>query len=270
QQAGVSQAVVVARDDGAGGRRLVGYVVADKSDKSDKSDEPVRLDPSALRMAVAARLPDYMVPSAVVVLDGLPLTPNGKLDRRALPEPERGAGRLHRAARTAAEAILCELYAEVLRLPRVGIDDNFFELGGDSIVSIQLVSRARRAGLLLTPRQVFAHQTVEALAVAAGAVTDRGAALGGAEAAQLAVGVVPATPIMGWLRERGGPLSRFSQGLLLRVPAGVTVTHLVAALAAVLEHHDALRLRLSVTGSPAAAGDAGWRLEVMPAGFVSA
>src|SRR6185312_9844436 len=97
----------------------------------------VTLDPLALRSAVADRLPDHMVPSAIVVLERLPLTPNGKLDRRALPEPERGAGRAHRAARTPAEAILCELYAQLLGLPRVGVDDNFFELGGDSIVSIQ-------------------------------------------------------------------------------------------------------------------------------------
>ena len=140
---------------------------------------------------------------------------------------------------------------EVLGLPRVGIDDNFFELGGDSIVSIQLVSRARRAGLLLTPRAVFQHQTVAALAAAAGAVSKPRAEPSGAEAAAAAIGVLPATPIMRWLRERGGPLARFSQGLLLQVPAGVRQAHLVAALAAVLEHHDALRLRLSVTGSPA-------------------
>src|SRR6185503_9279665 len=164
QQAGVSQAVVVARDDGAGGRRLVGYVVADKSDKSDKSDEPVRLDPSALRMAVAARLPDYMVPSVLVVLDGLPLTPNGKLDRRALPEPELGSGQLHRPPRTPQEAILCELYAEVLGLPRVGIDDDFFELGGHSLLATRLISRIRAVlSVEVSIRSLFEAPSVAAL-----------------------------------------------------------------------------------------------------------
>src|SRR5476651_2263475 len=105
-----------------------------------------------------------MVPSALVVLERLPLTPNGKLDRRALPEPELGSPHSHRAPRTPQETILCGLFAEVLGLERVGIDDNFFERGGDSIVSIQLVSRARRAGLSISPRMVFQHQTVEALA----------------------------------------------------------------------------------------------------------
>src|SRR5205085_6171615 len=122
---------------------LVGYVVAAAG---------AAVDVGALRAALGRELPDYMVPSALVVLDRLPLTPNGKLDRRALPEPELGAGRVHRAARTPREELLCGLFAEVLGVERVGIGDNFFELGGDSIVSIQLVSRARRAGLAIPAR----------------------------------------------------------------------------------------------------------------------
>ena len=94
------------------------------------------------------------MPAAFVVLDALPLTPNGKLDRKALPAPQR-QGESYRAPRTPQEQILCDLFAEVLALPRVGIDDHFFALGGDSILSILLVSRARRAGLELTPRDVF-------------------------------------------------------------------------------------------------------------------
>src|SRR5260370_16623326 len=104
-----------------------------------------------------------MVPSAIVVLDRLPLTSNGKLDRGALPAPQVRAGVL-RFARNPREELLCALFAEVLGLERVGIDDNFFALGGDSIVSIQLVSRARKAGLAITPRAVFEHQTVAGLA----------------------------------------------------------------------------------------------------------
>ena len=236
-QAGVSQAAVIARQDGAGGQRLIGYVVAASG---------AALDTSALRAALARQLPDYMVPSALVVLERLPLTPNGKLDRRALPEPELGASHSHRAPRTPQEAILCSLFAEVLGVERVGIDDNFFERGGDSIVSIQLVSRARRAGLSITPRMVFQHQTVEALAAAAGVVAEPSSALSEADRARLAVGGLPATPIMRWLKERGGPLDGFSQSMLLRVPAGLSQQHLTAALAAVLDHHDALRLRLTL------------------------
>ena len=258
-QPGVSQAAVIARRDGTGGQRLIGYVVGTTG---------AALDIAALRAALSRQLPDYMVPSALMVLERLPLTPNGKLDRRALPEPELGSSHSHRAPRTPQEAILCGLFAEMLGLERIGLDDNFFERGGDSIVSIQLVSRARRAGLSITPRMVFQHQTVEALAAAAGVVTEPAAsALSEAERARLAVGVLPPTPIMRWLKERGGPLDGFSQSMLLRVPAGLSQQHLTAALAAVLDHHDALRLRLSWCRSRA---DAEWRLEVMPPGSVAA
>src|ERR1700726_4432148 len=149
-RAGVGQAAVIARAGGPGGeRRLVGYVVPRAG---------ARLDASALRGHLSGRLPDYMVPWEYVVLDRLPLTPNGKLDRRALPAPAPRADALRRAPRTPQEEILCALFAEVLGLERVGIEENFFALGGDSIVSMQLVSRARNAGLLITPRAVFAHQ----------------------------------------------------------------------------------------------------------------
>ncbi|HKN42180.1 MAG TPA: condensation domain-containing protein, partial [Sphingomicrobium sp.] len=141
-----------------------------------------------------------------------------------------------------------------------GIADNFFELGGDSIVSIQLVSRARKAGLVITPRAVFQYQTVEALAAVAAFVEKRASTL-----PDIATGALPLTPIMHWLLERGGPIDHFNQAMLLQVPAGVHEDHLIAAVQAVLDHHDALRLRLiaSVHG-------ADFSLEVLPAGLVEA
>ena len=119
-----------------------------------------------------------MVPSAIVVLGSLPLTANGKLDRRALPAPDL-TPQVVRAPRTPQEEVLCGLYAEVLGVERVGIDDNFFALGGDSIMSIQLVSRARKAGLEITPRAVFQHQTVEALAASARVIAAPAFGVGG-------------------------------------------------------------------------------------------
>ena len=155
RHAAVSQAVVVARDDGAGGRRLVGYVVGALGLAAGRPGlswvEPGCLGRHCvgrLRGLLQQRLPEHMVPSALVVLERLPLTANGKLDRRALPAPElRGSG-LRRGPRTPQEEILWGCLREVLGVERVGVDDNFFELGGDSIVSIQLVSRARRRGLV--------------------------------------------------------------------------------------------------------------------------
>ena len=138
RQAGVSQAVVVARGDGGAGPRLVGYVVA-----AAQHGTAVSVDALGLRAALSQVLPDYMVPSALVVLDRLPLTPNGKLDRRALPSPELGPSTAHRAPRTPQEEILCGLFAEVLGVERVGIDDNFFELGGHSLLATRLISRVR-------------------------------------------------------------------------------------------------------------------------------
>ncbi|MFD8385783.1 amino acid adenylation domain-containing protein [Streptomyces sp. NPDC059679] len=150
----VAQAVVVAREDPAG-RRLVAYV-------SPAAD--ARPDPAALRGRVAAALPDHMVPAAVVVLDRLPVTPSGKLDRAALPAPDFSGTPASRAPRTAVEERLCALFAQALKVERVGIDDSFFDLGGDSISSVKLVTLAHADGLDMAPRDVFTHKTVAALA----------------------------------------------------------------------------------------------------------
>src|SRR5262245_56398469 len=226
RHADVTQAAVIAREDVPGNKRLVAYVVGTAG-------------PAALRAHLAARLPDYMVPSAFVTLGKLPLTANGKLDRKALPAPDLTPAQARRLPHTPQEELLCTLFAEVLGLERIGIDDNFFELGGHSLMSIQLVSRARQAGLVTTPRAVFEHQTVAALAAAAKLIEEAPPIL-----PDVAIGAMPATPIMHWLAERGGPIERFYQAMLLQVPAGVREDHLVGAMQAVLDHHDALRLRL--------------------------
>ncbi|XCW06145.1 amino acid adenylation domain-containing protein [Streptomyces sp. HUAS MG47] len=160
---GIAQAAVLAREDHRGVKRLVAYLVGD----GDHTDTEAAV--SAARAHVADTLPDHMAPSAVVVLDGpLPLTPNGKLDSRALPEPRWTALSGADAPAGPVETALAALFADVLGLPSVGVHDSFFELGGDSIVAIQLVNRAREAGLALTPRDVFRLRTVAALARVAG------------------------------------------------------------------------------------------------------
>jgi len=178
-----------------------------------------------------------MVPAAVLVLERLPLTPNGKLDRRALPKPEFKA-LSYRGPRTPQEEILCGLFAETLKLPRVGLDDNFFELGGDSIVSIQLVSRARKQGWIITPRDIFQHQTAEALAGVAKAVEQT------VVVRESGSGELPAIPIIRWLLERRGSWQSFNQSSAVEVPAGSTREQVERALEAVLEVHDALRLQM--------------------------
>jgi aryl carrier-like protein len=117
-----------------------------------------------LRPHVASLLPEYMVPAAFVWLDKFPVLSNGKLDRAALPEPDYSAMLTSRPPRTETEKSLVTIFAEILDLPALGIDDDFFTLGGDSIVAMQLVSRARATGLAVTPRRLFQHRTVAALA----------------------------------------------------------------------------------------------------------
>jgi amino acid adenylation domain-containing protein/non-ribosomal peptide synthase protein (TIGR01720 family) len=225
----VGRVAVVAREDQPGTRRLVAYVVPAGGGAADEA---------GLRQHAAGALPEYMVPAAVVSLDSLPVTVNGKLDHAALPAPDFAGLAGQRAPATAAEELWCGLFAQVLGLDRVGAGDSFFTLGGDSIMSMQLVARARRAGLVVTPRQVFEHKTPAALAAEAAPV--RGAAAQDMAAA----GVVPATPAMARLAGRGGPVGRFCQWAVIVVPAGAALGALDAAVRAVADRHDVLRARL--------------------------
>ena len=145
---------MIAREDRPGDKRLVGYVVGGSA----------TLDAAGIRAQLAERLPAYMVPAAVVVLEALPLTANGKLDTRALPAPEYADADHYRAPDSAVEEILAGIYAEVLGVEHVGIDDSFFDLGGDCLSAMQVVTRARAAGLTFRPRDIFVEQTVARLA----------------------------------------------------------------------------------------------------------
>ncbi|SNX62135.1 non-ribosomal peptide synthase protein (TIGR01720 family)/amino acid adenylation domain-containing protein [Streptomyces sp. TLI_55] len=222
---GVERAVAVVRDG-----RLVGYVVGAGADGDD------------VRAHAAGRLPEYMVPSAVVVLDAFPLTVNGKVDRAALPVPEGVAG-AGRAPVTAGERVLCGLFAELLGVERVGAEESFFELGGDSITAMLLVSRARRAGLVVSARQVHELRTPARLAAVAGAV---GGAVEGVRPVDSAVGEVPLTPVMREVLDRVGAdgVRGVVQSMVVEAPAGLDEVALRGAVAALVERHEVLRARL--------------------------
>ncbi|MCA1682338.1 MAG: condensation domain-containing protein, partial [Actinobacteria bacterium] len=243
----VSEAAVIAREDHPGHQRLVAYLVPATATIPSTT---------TLRAVLKQTLPDYMIPAAFVELDQLPLSPSGKVDRRALPAPDFTAAvdAGYIAPRTEAEMVLADIWAEVLGVAQVGVEDNFFELGGDSILSLQVVSRARRAGLGLLPRDVFMYQTVASLVMGvagvAPAVVEQGPVSG----------VVVLTPIQHWLFETNPVCpERFDQSVLVELAEGLDERALRCAFDAVMEHHDALRMRFEYV-------DGRWRQENMPVG----
>ncbi|MBC7269999.1 MAG: AMP-binding protein, partial [Streptomyces sp.] len=248
---GIAQALVTIRQDGPR-RQLVAYVVP-------APDAPEAPGAGELRGWVAARLPDHMVPAAVVVLDRFPELANGKLDRAALPAPDFSALSGGRAPATPVEEALCAVFAEVLGLERVGADDDFFVLGGDSIVAMQLVGRARARGVRITPRLVFRHRTAAALGGVAGSLTSAGP-----RHEDDGTGTVSLTPVMHWLRELGGPFASYHQAAVVRTPAELDGPGLTAVLQALADRHDMLRSRL------VRASEEDWSLVVPPVGAVDA
>ncbi|MDQ1039010.1 amino acid adenylation domain-containing protein/non-ribosomal peptide synthase protein (TIGR01720 family) [Streptomyces sp. V3I8] len=240
---GVAQAVVTVHENKEGERRLVGYAVPAPGGGGGS------LDAGALRTFLSERLPDFMVPSLFMLLDSLPLTPNGKLDKAALPEPEVTGG-AYQAPRTDAEKALAAIYAEILDRDRIGLDDDFFALGGDSIRSIQVVSRARAQGIEVTPRLMFKHRTVAALAEAAAAGGQSGRSAR-REPAGGGTGWMPLLPVVRQMSEHVGSYDGFAMSMVVDLPAGIDESGLIATLSAVVDHHDILRSRLRVrAGEP--------------------
>ncbi|MGZ5050157.1 MAG: amino acid adenylation domain-containing protein [Methylobacter sp.] len=232
----INEAVVIAREDQPGDKRLAAYLVAANNKAFD-------LD--RLKARLKGTLPDYMVPSAFVLLDSLPLSANGKLDRERLPQPDIGAmsAQNYREPQTPVERVLADIWRDLLAVERVGRHDNFFELGGDSILTIQVVSRARQAEILITPKQLFQNQTLSALALAAGQVQQLSVEQGPV------TGDVPLTPIQQWFFEQNlSNPHHWNQALLLEARPGLTPGIVEAALEHLLKHHDALRMRFRREG----------------------
>ena len=251
---GVGQAAVIAREDRPGDKRLVGYITGSA-------------DPVAVRAALSERLPGYMVPTAVVVLDALPLTVNGKLDRRALPAPDYIDVDRYRAPSTPTEEILVEIYSQVLGLKRVGVDDSFFDLGGDSLSAARLINAINAClSADLPVRAVFETPTVAELAARVGESS------GGREplVAQQRPAVIPlsyAQQRLWFLDQLEGPSPIYNMAVALQITGKLNTDALGAALADVLERHESLRTVFQSTEGvpeqvviPAEEADCGWRV----------
>ncbi|MHA5866960.1 phosphopantetheine-binding protein, partial [Pseudomonas aeruginosa] len=230
----VREALVLALDSPSG-KQLAGYVASAVAEQDEDAQAALR---EALKTHLKQQLPDYMVPAHLLLLASLPLTANGKLDRRALPAPDPALNRqAYEAPRSVLEQQLAGVWREVLNVERVGLGDNFFELGGDSILSIQVVSRARQLGIHFSPRDLFQHQTVQSLAAVARH----------SQASQAEQGPVQGdsalTPIQHWFFDL--PLARrehWNQSLLLQPRQALDLGLLRKSLQRLVEQHDALRL----------------------------
>jgi amino acid adenylation domain-containing protein/non-ribosomal peptide synthase protein (TIGR01720 family) len=232
RHAGVGVAVVTVTADARGGKHLAAYIVADPGKI---------LTPGELREFASERLPDYMVPTWFVPMRSLPSMPNGKVDRGALPPPETVAPEPARAFAPPCNDIeekLASIWAESLGIERVGRHDNFFQLGGDSILSIQVTSRAEAAGIRVSARQLFQHQTIAELARVAGTAPALVAEQG------VITGEAPLTPIQRWFFEQGfAEQHHWNQSILLESARSLAPAIMKRAVEAILKHHDALRMR---------------------------
>ena len=228
EQPAVREAVVQVLD----GKQLVAYVVL-------HAQAPAGAWQTELANQLQLGLPDYMVPNHWVSLERLPLSPNGKLDRKALPRPDISTVQQgYVAPASELEQRLAEIWQQVLGVAQIGVDDNFFALGGDSIISIQVVSRARQAGIAFSPRDLFQHQTIRSLARIAALSTETLVDQG------LATGAVALAPVQQWFFSLDMPQRQhWNQSLLLHPRQPVDAGLLEQALNTLVSHHDALRLR---------------------------
>jgi amino acid adenylation domain-containing protein/non-ribosomal peptide synthase protein (TIGR01720 family) len=260
-QPGVTEAEVIARPDEQGRMRLLGYVVLAKGMASVSADpDPVQ----TWHQALVRALPDYMLPSAIVCLASLPLTPNGKVDRRALPESDQIAtapiGK-DDAPRGDTEQMLAEIWAQALKLDRVGRHDNFFELGGDSILTLQIVARARKRGLNLTAKQLMSLQTIAAMGEVVKVTPQppmparqpsnpaghaRANSNSHTDTDTDAGKPFDLTPIQTWFFEqRFDEPHHWNQSVLLDACADMPLPALREAIGLVVSHHEALRMRFT-------------------------
>lgn len=240
--AGVHDAVVLAvpQGDDPAQLQLVGWCVPGNPAPSVE----------ALREQLKALLPDYLVPAHVLLLERLPLTANGKLDRRALPQPQVQLKR-HVAASTALEEQLLAIWQAVLKRDDIGVEDNFFELGGDSILSLQIIARAKRQGIKLSPRQLFEKQTIAQLAQVAKVAS---AAAKPAAVAQVS-GSMPLLPVQARFFEMAlDQPGHYNQAVMLQPRQALTANIVEQALTLLVDQHDALRLAFNHLGGS-------WRAE---------
>ena len=230
----VREAVVMVREDAPGDRRLVAYLLTAQASPPATGE---------MRSHLQQRLPDYMLPAAFVWLEALPLTSSGKVDRKALPAPDGARPALDGefvAPRSPVEELLASAWAEVLGVAQVGVHDNFFNLGGDSILAIQVISRAQQRGIAFAVRQMFQHQTVAALATVATVAAAPGASQ------EEVRGPVTLTPIVRRFVEQDGvDPHHYNQAVLLDLHEALPLSLIEEALQHLVRHHDALRFRLS-------------------------
>lgn len=236
----IKEAVVEVREYETNSQRLVAYLVS-------REQPPAT---SELRNYLQEKLPQYMIPGIFIFLDSFPLTPNGKIDRRALPIPEIKIDRQFTVTpRNQIESTLVNIWTEVLQVDNIGIDDNFFELGGDSILSLQVIAKARDARIQLTPKQIFQYQTIAYLATVANTTTTQTAEQG------FVTGTFPLTPIQQrFFAQQFLDSHHWNQSVILEV-GNCQPTLLEEAVQHLWEHHDILRSHFFQT-------DSGWQCAI--------
>ena len=229
---GIKEAIVIAKEIKKGDKRLISFIVSEKGKEVSVND---------IRNFLKIKLPEYMIPSQIILLDELPLSLNGKVDRNKLSAYEFSRDELqteYKEATVPVEEILVRIWKNILAVDKIGVNDNFFELGGDSIISIQIISQAIQNGLRITPKQIFQYQTIAELA----SVVEYSAPV--ILNQNEVTGDISLTPVQHWFFEYTfeNP-DKFNHSVLLKVPSGLNENALEETMSMILKHHDALRLR---------------------------